>query len=281
MISETVGNTVPLRYSSTFTSRTKQMHSPLQGRTMTYLESYTIRVTSPKGSMPNLEAVKNKINTDCAAGTPDSGNVPIDAVCDSVLLIQGAVVDTYKFRTWVAETQSAAFAQANQTRIARLQGQTLIAPIVAFAVIAVAFIISAAIVLIVVVVLGWMSFMSVANALMPGKPSYVGGSPDTPQVFDDVAAYQSSQNMLYWHVCPKCYTGFALKSSYPTIDPNNPAYVAEKAAFDEHSENCLGIPKTSYDVTMLVIWVIVGVSAVVAVAYLLPKIFRSARPTHY
>lgn len=282
MISQTFGNTVPLGYLPTFTSRTKQMYSPLQGRTMTYLESYTIRVTSPKGTSPDIEALKNQINSDFASGTPNSGNVPVDAYCDSVLLIQGAVVDTYKFRTWIAETQSATFAQANQAQIARLQGKTLeLTTIMIIAIIAVAFIISAAVVLIIAVVLGWTSFMAIADALLPGKPSYVGGTPDNPTVFDDVAAYQSSQNMLYWHVCPKCYAGFALKSSYPTIDPNNPAYVAEKAAFDEHSKNCLGIPKTNYDPTMLIIWAIIGVSAVVVVAYLLPKIFQSARPTYY
>ena len=270
-IVQTIGNTIPANYQSSFSGRTKKMYSPLQGRTLTYLESYTIRVTSPKGTPPDLEAVKTKINADFITA-------PVDALCDDILVIQGAVEDTYKIRTWVAETQPAAFVEANQAQIARLQGRGLIAPIIVLAIIAVAFIISAAIVLIIGVVLGWNAFMSVANALLPGKPSYVGGTRDTPITYDDWASYLSSQNMLYWYVCPKCGAGFGSKASYPNISDVPPE---EVTAFNEHKENCLGIPQTSYDPLPLLIWAIIGVAAVVSVVYLLPKLFKSARPSRY
>ena len=277
-IIQTLNNTVPAKYQSTFTGRTKTMYSPLQGRTLQYLEAYTMRVTSAKGSPPDLDVLKTKINADFATGTPDSNNTPVDASCDSILLIQGAYQDTYKLRTWVAETQPVAFVQANQAQLARLQGRTLIAPIIVLAIIAVAFIISAAIVLIVVVVLGWLSFQSVANALLPGKPSYVGGTRNDPITYDDWASYLSSQNLLYWYVCPKCGAGFGSKASYPKIT-DVPA--EEVAAFNEHKDNCLGIPQTGYDPLPLLIWAIIGVAAVVSVVYLLPKLFKSARPSRY
>jgi len=270
-IVQTIGNTIPANYQSSFSGRTKKMYSPLQGRTLTYLESYTIRVTSPKGTPPDLEAVKTKINADFITA-------PVDALCDDILVIQGAVEDTYKIRTWVADIQPAAFVEANQAQIARLQGRGLIAPIIVLAIIAVAFIISAAIVLIIGVVLGWNAFMSVANALLPGKPSYVGGTRDTPITYDDWASYLSSQNMLYWYVCPKCGAGFGSKASYPNISDVPPE---EVTAFNEHKENCLGIPQTSYDPLPLLIWAIIGVAAVVSVVYLLPKLFKSARPSRY
>jgi len=270
-IVQTIGNTIPANYQSSFSGRTKKMYSPLQGRTLTYLESYTIRVTSPKGTPPDLEAVKTKINADFITA-------PVDALCDDILVIQGAVEDTYKIRTWVADIQPAAFVESNQAQIARLQGRGLIAPIIVLAIIAVAFIISAAIVLIIGVVLGWNAFMSVANALLPGKPSYVGGTRDTPITYDDWASYLSSQNMLYWYVCPKCGAGFGSKASYPNISDVPPE---EVTAFNEHKENCLGIPQTSYDPLPLLIWAIIGVAAVVSVVYLLPKLFKSARPSRY
>ena len=269
-----MNNTAPTNYQTFFTGRTKKMYSPLQNRTLDYLESYTMRITSPKGSIPDLEAVKAKINADFATGTPDSGNAPVDAQCDSILLLQGAVQDTYKIRTWVAETQPAAFVQANQAGIARLQGRTMIAPIIALAIIAVAFIITAAIILIVVVVLGWISFMSVANALLPGKPSYVGGTRDNPVTYDDWASYLSSQNLLYWYVCPKCGAGFGLKSSYPNITDVPPE---EVAAFNEHKQNCLGIPQTSYDVVPILVWAVIGIVGAVAILYVLSKVFTSIR----
>lgn len=277
-IVQTVGNTIPASYQSSFTGRTKNMYSQLQGRTLEYLETYNIQVTSAKVTPPNLDALKTKINADFLTGTPDSGNAPVDAQCDSILVIQGAVQDTYKMRTWVAETQPAAFVQANQAQIARLQGKTLIAPIVALAIIACIFIISAAIVLIVAVILGWISFMAVANALMPNKPSYVGGTRDTPVTYDDWASYLSAQNLLYWYVCPKCGAGFGSKASYPNIG-DVPA--EEVTAFNEHKTNCLGIPQTSYDPLPLLIWAIIGVAAVVSVVYLLPKLFKSVRPSRY
>jgi len=273
-VAQTYGNTVPPSYQSFFTSKRKAMYSSLQGRTLEYLESYTIRVTSPKGSMPDLEAVKTKINADFITGTPDSGNAPVDAQCDSILLLQGAVQDTYKIRTWVAETQPATFVQANQTQIARLQGRTMIAPIIALAIIAVAFIISAAIILIVAVVLGWIAFMAVAKSLVPGKPTYVGGTRDDPKIYEDWAAYLSSQNMLYWYVCPKCGAGFGLKSAYPNITDVPPE---EVAAFNEHKENCLGIPQTTYDPTPILVWAVIGIVGAVVILFVLSKVFTSIR----
>jgi len=277
-IVQTIGNTIPASYCASFTSRTKKMYSPLQGRTLTYLESYTIRVTSPKGTPPDLEAVKTKINADFITGTPDSGNAPVDAQCDDILVIQGAVQDTYKIRTWVAETQPVAFVEANQAQIARLQGRGLIAPILVLAIIAVAFIISAAIVLIVGIVLGYFAFMSVASTLLPGKPSYVGGTQENPVTYDDWAAYLSSQNQLYWYVCPKCGAGFGSKASYPNISDVPPE---EVAAFNEHKENCLGIPQTSYDPIPVLIWGVIAVVGGIGILYVITKFFTSARPTHY
>ena len=277
-ITQTIGNTILPSYQSSFTGRTKKMYSPLQGRTLEYLESYTIRVTSPKGTPPDLEAVKTKINTDFANGTPDSNNAPIDAQCDSILVIQGAVQDTYKIRSWVAETQAATFIQANQTRIARLQGRTLFDLITIIAIIAVAFIISAAIVLIVVVVLGWLAFMAVAKSLLPGKPTYVGGTPDNPTIYDDWAAYLSSQNMLYWYVCPKCGAGFGLKSSYPNITD---VPQEEVQAFEEHKKNCLGIPQTNYETTSFLIWAVIAVVGGVAVLYVITKFLTASKPKNY
>jgi hypothetical protein len=233
-----------------------------------------MRITSPKGSVPDLEAVKTKINADFATGTSDSGNAPVDAQCDSILLLQGAVQDTYKIRTWVAETQPATFVQANQAQIARLQGRTMIAPMLILAIIAIAFIISAAIALIVVVILGWNAFMSVANALLPGKPSYVGGTRDNPVTYPDWATYLSSQNLLYWYVCPKCGAGFGLKSTYPNITDVPPE---EVAAFNEHKQNCLGIPQTNYDPTAILVWAVIGIVGAVTILYVLSKVFTSIR----
>jgi len=277
-IVQTIGNTIPASYQSSFTGRTKKMYSPLQGRTLEYLESYTIRVTSPKGTPPDLEAVKTKINADFANGTPDSGNAPVDAQCDSIFVIQGAVEDTYKLRTWVAETQPMAFIQANQARIAKLQGRTLFEPITVLAIIAIAFIISAAIVLIVVVILGWTAFMAVAKSLLPGKPTYVGGTPDDPRTYDDWAAYLSSQNLLYWYVCPKCGAGFGSKATYPEITDVPPE---EVQAFQEHKANCLGIPQTNYDPVPILVWAVIGIVGAVAILYVVVKFVGSTRPKRY
>jgi len=277
-IVQTIGNTIPASYQPFFTGRTKKMYSPLQGRTLEYLESYTIRVTSPKGTPPDLEAVKTKINTDFANGTPDSNNAPVDAQCDSILVIQGAVQDTYKLRTWIAETQPAAFIQANQARIARLQGRTLIAPLLVLAIIAVAFIISAAIVFIVVVVLGWLAFMAVLPSLLPGKPTYVGGTPNDPITYEDWAAYLSSQNLLYWYVCPKCGAGFGSKAAYPNIIDVPPE---EVQAFEEHKANCLGIPQTNYDPTWTLIWGVIAIVGAIGIIYVVTKFVGTTRPKRY
>ena len=150
----------------------------------------------------------------------------------------------------------------------------MIAPIIALAIIAVAFIISAAIVLIVVVVLGWIAFMAVAKSLVPGKPTYVGGTRDDPKIYEDWAAYLSSQNMLYWYVCPKCGAGFGLKSAYPNITDVPPE---EVAAFNEHKDNCLGIPQTTYDPTPILVWAVIGIVGAVTILFVLSKVFTSMR----
>ena len=264
-IVQTVGNTIPPSYQSSFTGRTKLMYSPLQGRTLVYLESYTIRNTEPKGSVPNLEALKTQINSNFASE-------PVDATCESILVLQGALSDTYKFKTWVAETQSAEFMQANRALLARMF------PALVLAVIICAAIITVTIGVVIIVLVLNASFMAVAQAFMPGKPSYIGGTRDAPKTYDDWAAYLSGQHLYYWYVCPLCGVGFGDKELYPNIGDVPPE---EKAAFDEHRTFCLGIPQTSYNPLPLLIWVIIGVAAVVSVVYLLPKLFKSARPSRY
>jgi len=203
--------------------------------------------------------MKNTLNAQLASGVPESNNTPIDAQCDSVLLIQGAISDQYKFRTWIAETQSASLSQN------RLIADWIIAAVI----------IAILITVVVGAVLVFMAFMAVAIPLLPSKPSYVGGTdPNNPTVFDDWASYLSSQNQLYWYVCPKCGAGFGLKSSYPNV-ANVPA--EEVALFNEHKKDCLGIPQTLYDVKPLLIWSIVGVGAVVFVAYGMPKIISAIK----
>lgn len=248
----TAGNTVPLGRSLSFTGRTKQMYSPLQKRLVTYDESFTIRITSPKGSPPDLESIKSAINTDVAGQN-------IDAQCDSVMVIQGAVQDSYKFRTWIAEEQP--------TQPAGTKG--LIADWIILAI----FLAITTAVIIGVVIFAY-CFMAIATPLMPSKPKYTGGTPTDPKTFDDYAQYLSYQNTLYWYVCPTCGAGFGLKTSYPNVS-DVPA--EEKAAFDEHVAICQGIPQTNYDTTGLIVWAIVGASLVAFIVWGAPKIIGSLK----
>lgn len=228
------------------------MVSPLTGKTLDYHESYTIRATPTATSPPDVDAMMNTLNSQFVSGN-------IDAQCDSILLLQGAITDEYKLRTWIAEEQPMA------------QGRFEISNAVIYAAVAIMAMITA--IILTIAIMCYTAFMAVSDALLPGQPSYVGtdGSGNT-QVFHDWAAYYSSQQTLYWYVCPYCGVGFGLKSSYPNIED---VPQAEVDAYNDHVAICEGIPKTNYDATGLLVWAIVGVGGIAFFIYGLPKIISA------
>ncbi len=225
------------------TGRTRQLKSRLTGKMTIYHESYSIYVTSPAPTAPDLEAIKQKIDQDLLIQS-------VDGFCDEILAIQGIIQDTYKPRLWIAEEQP--------TLEAKLGTERLIAPGIIMALIYAITIIAAAIIVIAVVYLLTNSFMTIAE-WVAGPPKYVGGTPDAPVVYESWSEYLSGQNLLYWYVCPKCGAGYGLKETYPKIED---VPQAEVDAFNEHVENCLGIPQDGEGPGLIVLALGVGLAIV-------------------
>lgn len=238
---------------TTFTGQTLKMVSPLTGKLTTYAESYRIYVTTPAPATPDLNALKTRINSDLV-------NQSVDGVCDEILVIQGVTNDTYRPRVWLAEEQAAI--------VATYGVESLLAPIVAACLAAA--IIALAIAAIIIVYILTQSFTAIAAMLLQ-PPKYVGGTPDNPTTYDNWAQYLSSQHNLYWYVCPKCGAGFGLKASYPNITD---VPQAEKDAFDEHVNMCLGIPTGPQNVMEFIIYAAIAVVAVIGVTWALSSVLR-------
>lgn len=236
------------------TGRTQQLKSPLTGKMTIYYESYSIYVTTPSATAPDLEAIKQKIDQDLLSQS-------VDGFCDAILAIQGILQDTYKPRLWVAEEQP--------TLQAKLGTELPIPPGIITALIYALTIIGAAIILLVGVYLFMNSFMTIAGWIVK-PPQYVGGTPDTPVVYKTWAEYLSGQHLLYWYVCPKCGAGYGLKETYPNIED---VPQAEVDAFNEHVENCLGIPKDGKEIPGLIMLAL-GAGIVIVGLWAAVKILR-------
>ncbi len=234
------------------TGRTRQLKSSLTGKMTIYHESYSIYVTSPAPTAPDLEAIKQKIDQDLL-------NQSVDGFCDEILAIQGIIQDTYKPRLWIAEEQP--------TLEAKLGAERLIAPGIVMALIYAITIIAAAIITIAVVYLLMNSFMTIAE-WVAGPPNYVGGTADTPVVYKSWSEYLSGQHLLYWYVCPKCGAGYGLKETYPNIED---VPQAEVDAFNEHVDSCLGIPKDENERGLIIL--ALGAGVVIVGLWMLAKIF--------
>jgi len=239
-----------------FTGQTQRMVSPLTGKLTTYVESYRIYVTTPAPATPDINTLKTQINSDLLSQS-------VDGVCDEILVIQGVTNDTYRPRVWIAEEQTAI--------VATYGVEPLIAPIVAALI--VAMIISVTIAVVIVVVVLTQSFTAIGKMLLQ-PPQYVGGTPDNPVTYDNYAQYLSSQHNLYWYVCPKCGAGFGLKTAYPNITD---VPQAEKDAFDEHVNMCLGIPTGPQNVTAFIIYAGIAVVGVIVAMWTISKVLSGRK----
>lgn len=238
------------------TGRTQRLVSPLTGEWTTYHETYGIYVTTPAPASPDLDGIREQINTDLYGQS-------VDGFCDEMLIIQGVFQDTYKPRVWYAEDQPALQARS----------PSLIAPIIIAAIIIGIAVIAVAIAVIAVVFLVSKSFTTIAQWILQ-PPSYVGGTPENPESYDNFAEYCSSQNNLYWYTCPKCCAGFGSKLDYPNIED---VPQAEVDRFNEHVENCLGIPKGPQNIDEFLIWTVIGVGTVVAIVFVIgPALTKTA-----
>ncbi|GAI04332.1 unnamed protein product, partial [marine sediment metagenome] len=197
-------------------------------------------------------AIKQKIDEDLLIQS-------VDGFCDEILAIQGIIQDTYKPRLWIAEEQP--------TLEAKLGTERLIAPGIIMALIYAITIIAVAITILVAVYLLSQSFMTIAEWVAK-PPQYVGGTPETPVVYKSWSEYLSGQHLLYWYVCPKCGAGYGLKETYPHIED---VPQAEVDIFNEHVENCLGIPKDGEIPGLIVL--ALGAGVVIVGLWAVAKIF--------
>jgi hypothetical protein len=233
--------------SSSFglTGRTQKLQSPITGKLAIYHETYHIQVTTHASAPPDLDALKENINSDLL-------NRGIDGFCEQIWAIQGVFQDTYKPKVWIAEEQP--------TLVEKKGLFPWSAVIVAIAIIA------AAIAATVIVYILANSFMTISQWFLQ-PPSYVGGSdPNNPQVYDNWAEYLSAQHLYYWYVCPKCGAGFGAKAQYPNITD---VPEEEVNAYKEHVESCLGIPTGPQNVTEYLIYAGLIVGGVIVVVWLL------------
>jgi len=247
---------IPALASFAPTGKTKQMISPLTGQLTTYVEGFCVHVTQPAPSglsQADLDGIRDQVTTQANA----SG---YDAICDTVLVVQGTLQDTYKTRTWFAETST--------------PSGRLIFGVDDLVIIGVILIIAVVIAAVVIVVILDNSFMAIANKLLPSQPGYVGGTASNPQSFTDFASYLSYQHTLFCLVCPKCGAGWALKTNYPEC-LNIPQEIIDQ--YNEHVKNCLGIPQTNYSATPFFVWAIIGVGGALVGFYIVYKIIASRR----
>lgn len=238
------------------TGRTQQFVSPLTGKLTVYDETYGIYVAEHSSLPPDLDALRDKINTDLVGQT-------VDGFCDDILMIQGIMQDTYKPRVWIAEEQPVLQANLGQQR--------LIAPLIVLAIIILIGIIVVAITTIVVVLFVGNSFTAISRYILQ-PPEYVGGTLDNPWVFDNFAGYLSYQHLRYWYVCPKCGAGFGDKTTYPNLED---VPQAEVDIFNEHVEMCLGIPTGPQNVISYLVWVGVLIAGGLGAVYIVGKVIES------
>ena len=223
-----------------FTGRTIRMVSPMTGKLQTYRETLTVYVSSPATNPVHLSTLESNITADIYANG-------VDGFCDGILLIYGVVEDTYRTRVWVAEEQ---VGLAQHGRLIGLWTAVAICATIAFL----------AIVALATVVILTQSVSHLAAQIMGNPPTYVGGTPDDPQTFDNYSEYYTSQTVKYWYVCPKCGAGFALKSDYPNLEDVPQSIVN---LYNEHVANCMGIPQGPQNVpSFLMTLVILGAVAI-------------------
>lgn len=240
------------------TGQTKKMISPLTGKLQTYHRTLGIYVTAPTPTTPNIDAVRTQIDNDLITQS-------VDGFCDAILVIQGVTNDTYKPSVWIAEDQP--------LLEARLGKQTLIAPLLVYGILIAISIIAASIAAVIIVIVITNSFTQLGEGLLD-KPSYVGGTPENPEVYSNWAEYLSSQHNLYWYVCPKCGAGFGLKLDYATVED---VPQLEVDVFNEHVDICLGIPQQGASPWPFLLFAALGVGALISVAWIITKVIASRK----
>lgn len=232
-----------------FSGKIIRAPSLLTGNLVTYHETYHIQVGTPATNPQAISELINRINTDLL----DQG---VDGFCNHILMIQGVTQSIYKPRVWIAEEQPVLMEKTPPKLI--VWGPIIIAICKMIMILAVA------IAAVLICSMLTSSFTTIARYILQ-PPSYVGGDPENPEVYDNWAQYLSSQHLHYWYVCPKCGAGFGAKTAYPNITD---VPQEEVEAYNEHVKSCLGIPQGSQNVWEFLIWTaaIIGGSVIIIVA---------------
>lgn len=162
--------------------------SPIAQAPTVYNPTYQNRSFTHQPSPIPVDQVINDANSQFLAQGAD-------AFVDSMVGVQGPLVDTYQIRTWAA-------------------AESPIAPllvVIIFAVIAVA--ISAAL------IVGWLvgsaTLLELAKKFFGEEPRWYNEE-DPEHPFTTWSEFISAQNAKYWYVCYKDGAGFGEKALYPT-----------------------------------------------------------------
>jgi len=212
-------------------------HSPLTGQIVTYHQTLQNYVFDHQATPPDRGAIINQINTDLASQG-------IDAYCDGITMVQGAITDTLQSSVWIASQSPIPIAVA----------------------LAVMKIVMWAIALFIVITLYYV--ITALKELIWGVPQqyYIPDYPTGPVSWSEYISYQ---NANFWYVCSKDGAGFGSKARYPNIED------VPQAEVNAYREHCATAPDISPGEGQLISIAIVvgGVILIVGGIWLVGKLF--------
>jgi hypothetical protein len=192
--------------------------SPLTGKLTSYFQVYQHYVYNHQTMEVDTEAFIENLNQDYQ-------NEMLDAYCDGITIIRGALTDTMVPSLWVAEAEPET-------------GKLIDPATIAFLIWKILDIIKTLWPLWVLIGATW-GFSVIYTTLFGPKPDYYlpeDSGVDHPVTWNE---YMSWLNAHYWYVCPKDGYAVALRAEYATIEdvPNE--------LVDAFKQHCASAPDLS------------------------------------